>query len=150
MKAAIYALLLLSFGGMWWRLESAPFDTDSPYVEKADVLFFFDSISFSQGNWRFKLSDNSIRLLWRTIDGDRDATGVCDYEQTLIVPKSASLEIKGKDVGVLLQPVPPGVGRTAAFTVSIRFGRGKKYSIAGETLLDIDKNGHWRVGTGID
>jgi len=43
-------------------------------------------------------------MLWRTIDGKDDVTGVCSYKQTLVVPRSSSLEIKGREIAILFRP----------------------------------------------
>jgi hypothetical protein len=106
---------------------------DSPTFHKSDSAFFFDSISYDRGEWRFELSRNAMGMLWRTVDGKEDVTGVCNYRQTLVVPKSASLEIKNRDISILFRPrnLEGPVGQAsldyrAGYWVWKRIGPGKR------------------------
>jgi len=120
----------------------------SGYVTAADMRFFFDSISYNHGKWEFELSRNSMGMLWRQINGKDDVTGVCSYKQTLVVPKSSTLELKIHDMAIRFKPVPPSPfddGRPE-FEVSKRFGGHKYFSIGGEAFLVIDDKGKWAVG----
>jgi hypothetical protein len=115
------------------RLHAEPKILDSPTFHKSDSAFFFDSISYDHGNWHFELSRNAMGMLWRTIDGEKDVTGTCNYRQTLVVPKSASLEIKTRDLSIFLRPRnlegPVGQARLdyqAGYWVWKRIGPGKR------------------------
>jgi hypothetical protein len=101
-RHSLRIFLLLLLGATW--LHAQPAILDSPTFHKSDTAFFFDSISYDHGEWRFGLSRNAMGMLWRTIDGKEDVTGVCNYRQTLVVSKSASLEIKTRDFSVFFRP----------------------------------------------
>jgi hypothetical protein len=124
----------------------------SAYATKADMLFFFDSISYDHGKWQFELSRNSMGMLWRTINGKDDVTGVCSYKQTLIVPKSSTFELKTQDMAIHFSPAAPSPfddGRPA-FIVSKRIGRHSHFAVGGEAFLEIGDTGKWSIGSGED
>jgi hypothetical protein len=152
-KLLLLASLILSLCSDWTHAESTPLDSRSSHVNKSDVLYFFDSISFENGKWRFALSRNSMGMLWRTIDGKDDVTGVCNYHQTLVVPKSSSLEVKNKDIAILFRPSEPAIERDpAAYTVWLRIGNGDHSTGRGgyATVLELRTDGAWGICQGYD
>jgi hypothetical protein len=101
----LFVLVFLLLGVDRVRAEPTPLDTR--LFSKADLRFFFDSVTFDHGKWRFELSQNSMGMLWRTIDGEHDVTGVCSYRQTLVVPETSSVELKTRDISILFRPNNP-------------------------------------------
>jgi hypothetical protein len=151
--ACLVTSLFLSTGTTKMPAESTPLDSSSSHLGKSDLTFFFDCISFQNGEWHFTLSKNSVGLLWRTIDGKKDFTGVCDYNQTLVVSKSASLELRNRDISIRLLPADPGLPNDpAAYYVWLRIGAGTNALYRGgyATVLEEESNGSWVVGNGED
>jgi hypothetical protein len=135
--------------------ESTPLD--SRIVHRSDLNFFFDSVSYEHGKWHFELSRNSMGMLWRTIDGKDDLTGVCSYKQTIVVPKSSSLEIKTRDISILFRPDnPEGFGGQADFRYQAGYRVWKRIGQDKHTVGDnvyasyvmADMDGRIEVNTG--
>ena len=76
-------------------------------LTRADLSIFFEHIYFVDGQWEFKFSSSSRGMLWRMRNDDSDVTGVCTSGQVLTVKPSSSLEIKRKDLDLILSPRGP-------------------------------------------
>jgi hypothetical protein len=136
-----------------------PFATDDYRISHADVAYFFDSISFDKGIWRFGLSKNSVGMQWRTNPNPStqwppnsktpDAVGICKYKQTLIVPDGTFLEISGKDFSITFLRSVPG-----DYTVRAQLKAGFRDSFKNRTReatdLDAKSDGTFMVIIGID
>ncbi len=124
---------------------------DDLAVRARDIHWCFDSIRQSDGKLRFELSRNVMGMLWRTIDGVNDLTGVCNYKQTLILTPAASLEIKGRRFVLLLKPIANPFGTDqVTFNVWKRVGqssRGEDTAFC-STVLAIGKEGQFIVVSG--
>jgi hypothetical protein len=138
---------LLFLGIALVRAEPTPLD--SQLAGKSDMAFFFDSISYADGKWRFELSRNAMGMLWRTVKGKDDVTGVCNYKQTLVVWKSSTLEIKAKGISILFRPaeLPDSKGQPA-FKVWKRTGTDDP-NVEGvwapSAVLVIGDDGSWHI-----
>jgi hypothetical protein len=73
-------------------------------LTRGDLNFFFERVSFHNGQWEFKLSPNVRGMLWRIRKDRSDLTGACESGQVLNVPALASLEIKRKDIRLYFAP----------------------------------------------
>jgi len=88
--------------------QEMPYHQGSANLTHADVDFFFESITLEDGDCQFKLSANTLGMLWRIRTDKTDVTGACQSGQILTVPSSASLEIKRKDLDLVFLPYGPG------------------------------------------
>lgn len=95
---------------------------DSDELTRADVRFFFDSARFENGEWIYKLSSNTHGMLWRIRDKKSDVTGKCESGSVLRVLQNASLEIKNKEVDLLIY-WPYGAGKMHEARLTIKSTR---------------------------
>ena len=78
---------------------------------RGDLDFFFERVTFNNGEWEFKLSRNVHAMLWRIQTKHSDITGACEPGQILKVPvlasEQATLKIKGKGLELNFLPARP-------------------------------------------
>jgi hypothetical protein len=114
----IIGALILVLGSASSVYAQVPFASDDYRISHADIAYFFDSISFDKGIWRFELSKKAVGMQWRTNPKPStqwppnsetpDAVGVCFYKQTLIVPDGTWLELNEKQFSLDFLRSEPG------------------------------------------
>jgi len=77
------------------------------HLTQDDFDFFFDSISFRDGEWHFQLSTNAFNMHWRIWNPDLDITGVCSSGESLDLEPGSSLQITRDDFTLTFHPIDP-------------------------------------------
>lgn len=147
--ACLIGGLFVCVGGSPLSAQERPYHQWSSHLTHADVDFFFESVTLKNGECQFKLTANTLGMLWRIRTNKTDLTGACQSGQMLSLPASASLEIKRKDLNLYFLPQGPGAFNVR-FVIKTESDISKETESREATILRVKGNGGYDILIGED
>jgi hypothetical protein len=97
-------LLLMAMAAVFPSAAGASVSSSENDLTRADVGYFFSSVTFNGRIWTYHLSPNTRGMLWRIRDDKSDLTGACVSGGILEVARNANFEVKNKQVDFHVSP----------------------------------------------